>query len=112
MDGERRPAVSESELLDLRGFWLIVRRHARLIGTVVALVLVGIAAALLVIPPRYSATATIIVDPRHPRVTASESVLSGIRSDAAAVESQVHLITSSALAKRVVARPPLAHHPH
>jgi polysaccharide biosynthesis transport protein len=111
MDVDRRPAVSQSDLLDLRGFWLIVRRRARLIGTVVALLLVGTAAALLVIPPRYSATATIIVDPRQPRVTASESVLSGIGSDAAAVESQVDLITSSALAKRVVERLNLADDP-
>jgi polysaccharide biosynthesis transport protein len=109
---DRRPAAPEAgSLLDLRGLWLIVRRHAHLIGTVVVLVLASAAAALLIVPARYSATATIIVDPRQPRVTASESVLSGIGSDAAAVESQVDLITSSALAQRVIERLDLTHDP-
>ena len=108
----RHPGLSESaSLLDFRGLWLIVRRRARFIGTLVACVLIGVAAALVLIPPRYSATAVVLVDPRQQRVTASESVLSGIGSDAAAVESQVDLITSSALIKRVVERLGLADDP-
>src|SRR5262245_31508093 len=96
---ERAPAVGESaSLLDFRGLWLTVRRRVRLIGAIVGAVLIATAAALLIIPPRYSATAVVLVDPRQPRVTSSESVLSGIGSDAAAVESQVDLISSSALA--------------
>jgi polysaccharide biosynthesis transport protein len=104
----RPPAPQSGSLLDLRSLWLIVRRHVRLIATVIVLVLGCAAAGFLVFPARYSATATIIVDPRQPRVSPSESVLSGIGSDAAAVESQVDLITSSALAKRVIERLDLA----
>jgi len=101
----RAPAAAEStSLLDFRGLWLIVRRGIRLIGAIVGAVLIATTAALVIIPPRYSATAVVLVDPRQPRVTSSESVLSGIGSDAAAVESQVDLISSSALAARVVKR--------
>ena len=111
-DAERGPAAAEpGTLLDLRSFWLIVRRHAGLIAAVVVITLVCGSAALVVFPARYSATTTIIVDPRQPRVTPSESVLSGIGSDAAAVESQVDLITSSALAQRVIERLGLADDP-
>jgi polysaccharide biosynthesis transport protein len=111
-DAGRRPAAEEpGSLLDLRSLWLIVRRHAGLIAAVIVSVLVCGAAALLIFPARYSATATIIVDPRQPRVTASESVLSGIGSDAAAVESQVDLINSSAMAQRIVERLDLANDP-
>lgn len=100
-----------SSLFDLPRLWLILRRRARLIAAVVLFVLACASAALLIAPTRYSATATIIVDPRQPFVTKSESVLPGIGSDAAAVESQVDLITSSALAQRVIAQLDLAHDP-
>ena len=80
---ERHAGLSESaSLLDFRGLGLIVRRRFRLIGTILALVLLATAAALVIIPPRYSATAVVLVDPRQPRVTSTESVLSGIGSDA------------------------------
>src|SRR6185503_7273004 len=60
--------------------------------------------AVLLIPPNYRATSVVIVDPRQPRVATTEAVLSGIGSDAAAVESQVEIIESSAIAKRVIAK--------
>jgi polysaccharide biosynthesis transport protein len=60
-------------------------------------------------PPRYKATTIVLVDPRQPRVTQNEAVISGIGADAAAVESQVELIESSALARRVIARLKLDH---
>ena len=61
-------------------------------------------AATIVLPAKYKATTIVLVDPRQPRVTNSEAVISGIGSDAAAVESQVELIESSSLARKVVAR--------
>jgi polysaccharide biosynthesis transport protein len=114
---EEAPATRQSDftgssgLIDFRGLWLIVRRRMRLIATMVAAVLMVTAVALVVVPPRYSSTAVILVDPRQPRVTSSESVLSGIGSDAAAVESQVDLISSSALIARVVKRLDLTEDP-
>lgn len=89
-------------LLDVRGFWLFLRRRARLIGAVTAGALALAALALAVIPARYTATAVLLVDPRQQRVVQSEAVLSGIGADAAAVESQVEVIESTSLARRVV----------
>jgi capsular exopolysaccharide synthesis family protein len=83
---------------------LILRWYARFIAGVAAAVLLLALLALLIIPPKYKAVTVVLVDPRQPRVTASETVLSGIGADAAAVESQVELIQSSAIAKRVIAK--------
>ncbi len=100
--------VTSAGASSLRSFWLIVRWRAWLIAavTVAAVVLVG--GALVVMPPRYKATTVVLVDPRQPRVTNTEVVLSGIGADAAAVESQVELIESSALARKVIDRLKLA----
>lgn len=97
--------------LDLRGLIRILRWRARLIGIVVLGTVVLTALAVTVLPPKYKGTTIVLVDPRQPRVTNSEAVLSGIGADAAAVESQVELIQSSALAKKVIAKLKLAEDP-
>ena len=49
--------ASPRALLDLRGFWLFLRRRARLIaGTTLALMTLAVV-TLFLIPPRYTATA-------------------------------------------------------
>src|SRR5437764_7495745 len=90
--------------LDLHKLIRILRWHMRLIAAIAAITVVTAGAALLVLPPKYKAITIVLVDPRQPRVTASEAVLSGIGSDAAAVESQVELIQSSGIARRVIAK--------
>jgi capsular exopolysaccharide synthesis family protein len=70
-----------------------------------------VALALLVLPPKYRATTVVLVDPRQPNVTNTQAVLTGIGADTAAVESQVELIESSALARRVIDRLDLAADP-
>jgi capsular exopolysaccharide synthesis family protein len=90
--------------LDLHKLMRLLRWHMRMIATLVAVMVVGAGLVLAILPPKYKAVTVVLVDPRQPRVTASEAVLSGIGADAAAVESQVELIQSSALAKRVIAK--------
>ena len=89
--------------LDLHKLLRLLRWHMRMIATLVAVMVVGAGVVLAILPPKYKAVTVVLVDPRQPRVTASEAVLSGIGADAAAVESQVELIQSSALARRVIA---------
>ena len=69
--------------LDLQGLWAILRWRARLIGAVTLGTIVLAGAALAILPPKYTATTIVLIDPRQPRVTTSEAVLSGIGSDAA-----------------------------
>ncbi len=89
-------------LLHPRRLRLLIQRHLRLIAAILAAaVLAGFAVALLT-PSRYTATTVLLVDPRQQRVVQSEAVLSGIGTDSAAVESQIEVIQSTTLARRVI----------
>ena len=102
------PHTAGIGLPDLKGAVRFLRRHYRLVlGTTGALMAVTLA-ALVLVPPRYTATAVVLVDPRQHRIAPAESVLPGIGTDAAAVESQVELIESIALIRGVVERLGLA----
>src|SRR5215468_7894844 len=96
---------------DLRGVLAILRWRASLIAVVTGATVLLAAAGTVIVPAKYKATTIVLVDPRQPRVTSSEAVISGIGADAAAVESQVEIIESSPLAKRVIARLNLADDP-
>ncbi len=100
--GPRQAVASSDKFLDLRDILGILRRRSRIIAAAVASALVLGVAYILLVPQEYTATSVILIDPRQTRVISSEDVLSGIGSDRAAVESQVELIESSALALRIV----------
>lgn len=91
-------------LVDLRAFWNLLRRRLRLIATVAAAILTLVVIWLILSTPRFTATAVLIVDHRQQRVLPSEAVLAGIGSDAAAVESQVEVIQSTAIARAVITK--------
>jgi succinoglycan biosynthesis transport protein ExoP len=99
---DRLEPSADSNAFDLRTFWLTLCWRARLIAGITLATVVLATAALIVIPPKYLATAVVIVDPRQLHVTDTPTVLTGIGADAAAVESQVEIITSTALARKVI----------
>src|SRR5262245_39133113 len=88
---------------ELDKLWLLLRWRAKLIVAVTMVTFMAVSLALTVLTPSYRATTIVLVDPRQPRVTNSE-VITGIGADAAAVESQVEIIESSALARKVIER--------
>lgn len=104
-------AGESAGLIDLRGFWYVLRRRTKLILAVSATVLALVVAGLLLTTARFTALTILIVDPRQPRVLQSEVVLQGIGSDAAAIESQVEVIQSTTLARQVIAQLDLANDP-
>ena len=108
---QRDDSRSVGGFLDLRSLWLILRWRTRLIALVTLGTVVVAACALVILPPKYKATTVVLVDPRQPHVTNTQAVLTGIGADAAAVESQVELIESSALAKKVIETLKLAEDP-
>ncbi len=99
---DRVDPSADSNAFDLRTFWLTLCWRARLIAGITLTAVVLATVALIVIPPKYLATAVVIVDPRQLHVTDTPTVLTGIGADAAAVESQVEIITSTALARKVI----------
>jgi len=81
-------------LFDVGSVWRILwqRRLAVLASVGVAVLLAAL--YLAVTKPTYTATASILIDPRDARSTRFESVLPGIGPDSAAVASQVFVIES------------------
>jgi succinoglycan biosynthesis transport protein ExoP len=99
-----RPAESwQYPTVDLREMGRILRRRYRLLA-LPAVVLVALALAYLSFATTlYTATSTVLVDPRRASVVeTSQSVLSNFGTDDATIESQTLLIQSVAILERVV----------
>lgn len=90
--------------LDLRRWIFIIRRQGLKIAIIAALFALVGAVYALQLPPRYTATATLMIDPREQKVANIEAVVSGIGSDAAGIESQLEIIRSTETARRVAQR--------
>lgn len=92
----------QAQEFDLRRLINIGRRRLpiilgfAIIGTLLALVYA------LQLTPRYTAVATVLIDPREQNVMNTEEVLAGIGRDMAAIESETRLMRSSQVAMRVV----------
>ncbi|MGL4397362.1 MAG: GumC family protein [Hyphomicrobium sp.] len=100
MSSPRRFASNEEA--DLTGLIAILRRN---LWKIVLSTLAGLTLALAYLAlatPLYTATASLFVDPRTRKVVSEEVVQGGFGSDLALVESQVSIITSDAVLKRVV----------
>jgi succinoglycan biosynthesis transport protein ExoP len=100
IDERLQPAGIDS-LFDLREPRAILRRRKWVAITAFTATVLAALLYVLLIPPKYQATALILSDPRQERVVDQEAVL-GIGSDGAAVESQVELLSSPELAQQVM----------
>ena len=106
-----RSSEKPGDLLDVRKLWKRLYSHRRLTLSVFAATMLAGLLYLLIAPPVYTAVSVIHVDPRQQRAIASETDLSGTGADAAAVESQIELIRSTAVASTVVEQLGLLHDP-
>ncbi len=96
---------------DVTGFLQILRRNA---GKIAAATLATLLLALLYLAtatPMYTASASLFVDPRTRKVVSEEASQGGFGSDLALIESQVSIITSDAVLKRVVDKLSLVNDP-
>src|SRR5258707_612000 len=87
----------------------IIRILKRRFGTIVLSTLALMALAILVVvfvQPYYTATATILIDPRRPNVvnldTTNQTTIQNPATDDSAIESQLMLTQSVAVLRRVV----------
>lgn len=97
--------------LDLADVLRIVGKHWRLFRNVVLSVVVFTLAIVWVLPPTYSTSATVMVEPRRNNITDQTSVLSDMPTDPASIQNQIQLLTSRELAGRVVDRLGLTNDP-
>ena len=87
---------------DMSGLLQILRRNLWKILAATLISLVLALGYLALATPQYTATASLFVDPRTRKVVSEEIVQGGFGSDLALIESQVAIITSDAVLKRVV----------
>lgn len=92
---------------DLRRIYMAFRRRLRLATTLAVFVLVAVVAATLLMTPKYTATATVMLDPRKVDVSGTvqgvvSSLTTGIPTDTSVVDTEVTVLQSRDLAERVV----------
>lgn len=96
---------SPSELvsIDLRHIFSILRRRIRLFATAALAIVVADAAITLMAPPQYKATAEVMLNRRSAKITNADDVLSALPVDSQSVDTEVDVLKSPQLARRVVA---------
>ena len=98
-------------LFDIGAVWAILWGRRMLVLAVAGATLLLALSYLAVTKPSYTATASILIDPRDTRATNFNNVLPGIGSDSAAIASQVFVIQSPDLLGAVFKSQGLDHDP-
>ena len=96
------PSDVWSGLVHPRAILRFVRQQFLLICSIAVLVILAGLTIFMMLPEKYSSTALILVDPRQPRVTNSDTGISGIGGDAAALTSYVQIMKSDGFLAKVV----------
>lgn len=81
-----------------------VRRRRVLFFGAMATLLVAATVAVLAITPRYTAVARVMIDPRGENVVSIEAVLSQLNADNPTIQSEIEILRSEDMARRVIAQ--------
>ena len=81
----------------------VLRRRVLFFGAMTTL-LVAAVVAVFAITPRYTAEARVMVDPREENVVNIEAVLSRLTADDPAIQSEIEVLRSEDLGRRVIAQ--------
>ena len=82
----------------------VLRRRWKLLVGCVLSVLAATALLLAVLAPHYTANTQILLDPRKQNVIQSQQVVQGVALDTGVVESEVSILQSFGIARRVTER--------
>ena len=93
------PGLMSLSLMQVMG---VLWRRKWIIGVCLLLALSGAIIANGIMTPRYTATASIIVEPRQQKVIEIESVISNLPVSLETMQSEVQIIKSPTVARRVV----------
>jgi len=97
--------------VDLRRLMSVLRRRIRLFAAAALVVMATVAAVTFLTPPQYQATAEVMLNRRNAKVTNVDGVLSALPTDSPAVDTEVEILRSPQLARRVVQSLKLDHDP-
>lgn len=101
-DASASASIQEEPLLDFSRLVGGLKRQWPIIAACVVLALTLATIYLLVTPPRYTATAVLMLDTRRVQLLQQQSVIRELSYDAPAVESQVEILRSEAVALSVI----------
>ncbi len=114
-EGYARPAPQDDDELDLRAYWRVIVRRRWLIASIFAAAVLATLLVTLRQTKIYAATTTLIIDLSAPRVLSKEDVQEVVESGSGSFwyskeyyETQYKVITSRAVAQRVVEKLQLA----
>lgn len=94
----------EPEKMHLRQLFGIILQRAKLGLAVAAVVFVLVMAAFALKTPTYSAMGSVVLDPLHQNLAQTEQREGGLPADTGAIDTQVEILRSPALAEAVVRR--------
>jgi uncharacterized protein involved in exopolysaccharide biosynthesis/Mrp family chromosome partitioning ATPase len=100
----RPPADEDNAKIFLIDILAAIHRNRRLAVTVAALSVALVMAFTFCVTPLYESTAQVMLDTRREQVVDLQAVLSNLPSDTFVVDSEVQVLQSPALARRVIAR--------
>jgi len=98
----RSPSRGQFGELDLRRLYATFLRRIRLFSAIALLVFLAAVLVTVQATPKYTATASVMLDTRTEKVMDAEAVLSGLPADSGAVDTEVEVLKSRQLAGRVV----------
>ena len=98
------PSEDAAKLIDLRKVFAMLRRRKLALAITVLIVLALAAVTYLLVPARYSATASVALDRRVEEIVKGSEAAGQLPTDSPTVDTAVEVLTSSALAGRVVDR--------
>jgi polysaccharide biosynthesis transport protein len=96
--------------IDLRGVYLMLRRHVRMLALGAVLGVVFALALLVLIRPQYTATTALMVDSREERIL-NDAIVAPFRPSSNAIASEATVIVAPNVLKRVVDKLELAKDP-
>lgn len=97
--GQQENRESEFGLADVLA---VLKRRGKLVALLVVVATIVTAAVVYVLPNRYEASATVLVDPRKRTIVNVEQVVADLRVDTPTIESEVEVLRSASVAMRVI----------
>jgi exopolysaccharide transport family protein len=110
--GDETPVVSTADdAIDLRQILNFLQRRWKLIATTALLVTALAFVVTIALTPRYTATAQVLLEPKKDGIFGADSILPELNLDSGNVDSQISVIQSISLLRRVVEKYKLTQDP-
>jgi len=93
---------SVQDSVNVNLLWIDFKRFSRFFVAVTVLAFVAILVPFVLQSPKYSATASVMIDPRSLKTAPSQDVMADLPTDTATIDTEVQVLLSVPLAERVV----------